>query len=96
MVIVMNDIDLTELRERVLHALGHPVAALAERFSIPLNDTVSGLRTSYFQVVKRSGLTLRDVAGRMGISERQAKRLQKQLRDQFVDVERGHSLPTRI
>ncbi|MCA9565898.1 MAG: hypothetical protein KC561_20515, partial [Myxococcales bacterium] len=56
----------------------------------------AGLRLAYFHHLKGTGATLKDIAGALDISERQAKRLQKQLREHFLDVEAEHSLPVRI
>lgn len=90
------DIDENELRRRVLHALGQPLVRLARAFGTPLADTLTGLRMTYFQQLKDSGVTLREIGELLGVSERQAKRLQQQLREQFFDVDQAHALPLRI
>ncbi len=92
----MSDLSPQELESRVLHALGHPLIRLARAFGTPLADAVEALRLAYFRQLKDSGLTLRQIGELLDISERQAKRLQQQLREQFLDVDEGHALPTRI
>ncbi len=91
-----TDIDERELRRRVLYALVRPVASMAAAFRIPLSEVVGAAQLAYFDHHRQRGLKLREIGERLAISERSAKRLAKQLRENFLDAERRYDLPVRV
>lgn len=92
----LTDIDDRELQRRVLYAIVRPLVRLADAFRVPLADVLDLVQTAYFHHLRDEGLKLADVADRLAISERTAKRLAKQLRETFLDAERRYDLPVRI
>lgn len=91
-----HDIDAKELQSRVVYALVQPAVRLAEAFELPIADLMTKAQTAYFHHLRDRGWTLRRIASQLGVSERTAKRLAKQLREHFLDTERRYDLPVRI
>ncbi len=91
-----NDIDDSELQRRVVHALVRPAVKVAAAFRVPLGDVTNLVQMAYFHSLRSQGLRVKAVGERLAISERTAKRLAKQLRENFLDSERRYDLPVRI
>lgn len=90
------DIDQRELMRRLVQSLARPVGRFAAAFELPMAEVLDLVQASMMQVMRERGLTLADIGRRMDVSERHAKRLLKQLRESFLDAERGYDLPLRV
>lgn len=85
-----------ELRRRVVHVMLRPAARLGRAFGISLKELRAGLDMAYYYELVDMGLTQREVADRLGVSERTAGKLARQLRERFLQPELQHNLPRRI
>ncbi|HRE88353.1 MAG TPA: hypothetical protein PK095_04355 [Myxococcota bacterium] len=90
------DIDDRELERRLVQSLARPVGRFAAAFGMPMANVLDLVQAAMLQVLRERGLTLAEVGRRLDVSERHAKRLLKQLRESFLDTERGYDLPVRI
>lgn len=90
------DIDDRELERRLVQSLARPVGRFAAAFGMPMAQVLDLVQAAMLQVLRERGLTLAEVGRRLDVSERHAKRLLKQLRESFLDTERGYDLPVRI
>ena len=91
-----SDIPPKELQRRVLYSLIMSAVRIARKFRIPLKELISLVETGYFREIRAEGRTLKESAELLGVSQRTAVRLSKQLRDAFFIPEVGHNLPRRI
>lgn len=91
-----DDFSPEELAERVVYAGLMGVARWASAVDQPLKVAQGLLRTSYFHVLRRRGHGLRDIAERLGISERHAANLSRALKTTFTQPERAHTIPRRV
>ena len=85
-----------ELQQRVIYSLVTSAVKLARAFGLPLKDLLRAVETAYFREVRDGGATLADTAHALGVSQRTAVRLSKQLREAFLLPEISHNLPRRI
>lgn len=85
-----------ELAERVVYAGLLGVSRWAAAANLSLRSAKTLLRTGYFHALRRRGLQLKAIADRLGISERQAANLSRQLKTNFATAERAHTTPRRI
>jgi AraC-like DNA-binding protein len=90
------DIDQRELERRLVHAMARLVSRFAGAFAMPLAQVVDLVQAAQLQTLRERGMTLAEIGRHMGVSERHAKRLLKQLRESFLDTERAYDLPVRI
>jgi hypothetical protein len=90
------DIDDRELERRLVQSLARPVGRFAAAFGMPMALVLDLVQAAMLQVLRERGFTLAEVGRRLDVSERHAKRLLKQLRETFLDTERGYDLPVRI
>ena len=65
-------------------------------FGISLRELIGWVETAYFREVRAQGLTLKESGKALGISQRTAVRLSKQLREAFFLPETSHHLGRRI
>lgn len=91
-----EQISDSELRKRVIYSLLTPAVKLARLFGVPLKDLTTWVETAYFYEVRSTGATLEISGKALGVSQRKATRLSKQLRESFFLPEVGHNLPRRI
>lgn len=94
--IPLVDIDDRELERRLVQSLARPVGRFAAAFGMPMALVLDLVQAAMLQVLRERGFTLAEVGRRLDVSERHAKRLLKQLRESFLDTERGYDLPVRI
>lgn len=92
----LDDAQLEDVRRRVLYALLSPVARLGFLFGVPLRGLGELVQMASFHETRRRGLKTGDVAARLGVSPRKVALLSKLLKRNFLEGERGHSLPRRI
>jgi hypothetical protein len=70
---------------------------LARRFGMPLKELTDWVETAYFREVRAQGKTLKEAGDVLGVSQRTAVRLSKQLRESFFFLpEAHHNLQRRI
>ena len=69
---------------------------LAMRLEIPLKEVTRLVRVAYMRELRAQGLSLLECADLLGVSERTAKNLARELRQSFDLPDREHTLPTRI
>jgi hypothetical protein len=91
-----DHISPDELKLRVIYSLATSAVKLARAFRIPLKDLLRAVETAYFREVRNGGATLSETADALGVSQRTAVRLSKQLREAFLLPEVSHNLPRRI
>lgn len=91
-----REITARDLREQVLYALLRPAARLAQLFGVPAKELARTLQIAYFHELRGRGLTIREIAERLELSERSAARLSKELKTQFLSSEDAHLLPRQI
>lgn len=91
-----DHISKEELQTRVIYSLVTSAVKLAHAFGLPLKELLRSVETAYFREVRESGATLSETADALGVSQRTAVRLSKQLRDAFLLPEISHNLPRRI
>lgn len=85
-----------ELRQRVVYSMLLPAVRLARVFGMSLKELRGWLDAAYFQELRAQGLTQREIAAVLQVSERTAVKLSKDLREAFLRPEVAHSLPLRI
>ena len=91
-----EDIPSAELEQRVIFALLQPAISLAAGFGVSMRDLVAWVQVAYLKHLRSRGLTLREAAETMGVSERTAKRLSQSLKVSFLRPEFEHNLPVKI
>jgi hypothetical protein len=91
-----QEIPDRELQRRVLFSLLSPVVRMARLFRVPVKELTGWVEAAYFQELRAQGLTLKEIGGALGVSERTAVNLSKKLRDRFLLPEHEHNLPRRI
>ena len=79
-----EDIPSAELEQRVIFALLQPAISLAAGFGVSMRDLVAWVQVAYLKHLRSRGLTLREAAETMGVSERTAKRLSQSLKVSFL------------
>lgn len=85
-----------ELRQRVIYSMLLPAARLARAFGMPLKELRGWLDAAYFQELRGQGLTQREIAEVLQVSERTAVSLSRNLREAFLRPELSHNLTLRI
>ena len=85
-----------ELDRRVLLGAISLGVKLAMRLEIPLKEVTSLMRVAYMRELRARGLSLMECADMLGVSERTAKNLARELRQSFELPDKEHALPTRI
>ncbi len=85
-----------ELRQRVVYSMLLPGVRLARVFGMSLKELRSWLDAAYFQELRAQGLTQREIAEVLGVSERTTVSLSRHLREAFLRPEVAHNLPLRI
>lgn len=93
---IPEDISNPELQQRVIYTMLAPAARLAAAFGVSLKDLRGLLDTAYFQALRADGLTHREIADALSVSERTTVKLSRQAREQFIAQAIVHSLPRRI
>ncbi len=92
-----GDISSQELKSRVVYSLLLSAVKLANLFGMPLKDVTGWVETAYFREVRSRGGTLKETALQLGVSQRTAVRLSKQLRESFFFLpEVSHNLQRRL
>ncbi len=91
-----HDISPEELRKRVLYSLLLPAVRLARLVRIPLKDLTGLVAIIYFEELRTQGLTLKESAEALGMSQRTAVRLSKELREPFFLPEVTHNLQRHL
>ncbi len=91
-----EELSATEMQGRVLHSLLLPVVSVAASSGVDLKDLGQRLQVAYLQYLRGQGMTHKEAAQVLGISERSAKRLQGELRTHFLRPEQEHNLPVRL
>ena len=91
-----EEVDPLELMRRVLFSMMSPVAKLSSTQSVGLKELTKMMRLSYFRRLRHRGSTLREIGEALDVSVRTAKRLSKQLKENFFAPELEHELLRRI
>ncbi len=80
-----HEISPTELRLRVLYAFVQVAAELGAVFGVGLKTFERLGHMAAFHALRRRGLALGSIAGRLGVSRRKADQLSRLLKDNFFD-----------
>lgn len=85
-----------ELDRRVLLGAISLGVKLAMKLEISLKEVTSLVRVAYMRELRAQGLSLLECADVLGVSERTAKNLARELRQSFDLPDKEHTLPTQI
>jgi hypothetical protein len=72
---------------RLVYSLLKPAEAMAARFHVPMRTLAELLRLSYFEVLRREGLSQAAVGERLGQTARHMRTLARKLKSDFFDAE---------
>ena len=91
-----EEIEARELEHRVFFSLLSLVVRMAAHQKMSLKEVTDWVRVAYFKELRERGMSMAEVAERLGVSQRTAKSLARELRESFFLPEREHNLPTLI
>jgi hypothetical protein len=72
---------------RLVYSLLKPAVAMAARFHVPMRTFAELLRLSYFEVLRREGLSQAAVGERLGQTARHMRTLARKLKSDFFEAE---------
>jgi hypothetical protein len=72
---------------RLVYSLLKPAVAMAARFHVPMRTFAELLRLSYFEVLRREGLSQAAVGERLGQTARHMRTLARKLKGDFFEAE---------
>ena len=82
---------MTELRttqNRLVYSLLKPAVSMAARFHVPMRTLAELLRLTYFEVLRRQGLSQAAIGERLGQTARHMRTLASKLKGDFFTAER--------
>lgn len=88
----MND----DLERRILYALATPLARLAARAGLSLNEVREVVDVAYYREARRRDLKMREIRELMDVSMSTATRLSRRLKSFFAQPEDEHGVHRRI
>ena len=91
-----QELPQDELEQRVLFSLLQPVVSMATLFGVNTKDLAGWLQLAHLKHLRARGLTLREAGEQLGVSERTAKRLFRQLKVNFLRPESEHNLSVTL
>src|SRR5687768_16087908 len=79
--------EMKTAQNRLVYSLLKPAVAMAARFHVPMRTLAELLRLSYFEVLRREGLSQAAVGERLGQTARHMRTLARKLKSDFFDAE---------
>ncbi len=79
---------LREMQLRLVYSLLKPAVRCAARFSVPVRTVVDLLRLSMYEELANQGLSVSEIAERLGQTPRNARLLRQRLDGDFFDAEK--------
>jgi len=77
-----------EMHLRLVYSLLKPAVRIAAQFEVPVRTVTELLRLAYGEVLVREGLSPREIAQRLGQSERHVRSLRRKLEGDFFTAEK--------
>ena len=74
-------------QNRLIYSLLKPAVAMAASFHVPMRTLAELLRLSYFEVLRREGLSQAAVGERLGQTARHMRTLARKLKGDFFEAE---------
>jgi len=91
-----NDPPQDEFVRRVFYSMIGGALKLAADEELSLKEVNHWVETATFHVLKDRGMKMREISEALDISMRKAANLSNQLKQNFLEPEREHTLPRRI
>jgi hypothetical protein len=94
--LVSNESTIVELQRHLLYAFLGPVASLAKRFRIPLEELERLTRLAYYEDLRKSNATHPEIAEMFGTSLRTVAGVSKHHRSDFLEPQEAVELIRRL
>lgn len=88
--------ELRTAQNRLVYSLLKPAASMAARFHVPMRTLAELLRLSYFEVLRREGLSQAAIGERLGQTARHMRTLASKLKSDFFAAEREIGLVREV
>jgi len=80
--------ELSTTQNRLVYSLLKPAVSMAARFHVPMRTLAELLRLTYFEVLRRQGLSQAAIGDRLGQTARHMRTLASKLKGDFFTAER--------
>ncbi len=87
---------LRQMQLRLVYSLLKPAVRCAARFSVPLRTAGDLLRLAMYEELANQGLSVSEIAERLGQTPRNARLLRQRLEEDFFQAEKQVGLPREI
>ncbi len=81
---------------RLVYSLLKPAVRCAARFSVPMRTAADLLRLAMYEELAKQGLSVSEIAARLGQTPRNARLLRQRLEEDFFQAEKQVGLPREI
>jgi hypothetical protein len=88
--------EITSAQNRLVYSLLKPAVSMAARFHVPMRTLAELLRLTYFEVLRREGLSQAAVGDRLGQTARHMRTLASKLKSDFFTAEREVGLVREV
>ncbi len=88
--------EITTTQNRLVYSLLKPAVSMAARFHVPMRTLAELLRLTYFEVLRKEGLSQAAIGDRLGQTARHMRTLASKLKSDFFTAEREVGLVREV